>query len=357
MKNIEELLKYMPKEYEKEAKNSGAMQRAREIKSAKELLLLCLVYLYKGLSLMEVSVYASVESIAEISSVNFMKRFGKCGEWFRSIALKLEFAEKVGYGKPAVFDMFRIIAVDASDIVQKGALKLEYHLHYAYDIFNMRTVEYKFTNSKVGETLKNFSSFRSGDIVIADRIYGTMSSILHCMASGADYIFRLKHKAFLLYDESGTELKLNEKLLEASEAESVDFTAYFKKGKKLVPVRICAVKKNSAAIEKSKIRTKKLESKKQMIFSHESKFMSNYIVVATSLSPDIPSSDILELYRYRWQIELFFKRAKSLLQLGNLPNKKEENILAWLDGKMLCALLVELIQAEIVFSPQNQFEF
>ena len=84
--------------------------------------------------------------------------------------------------------------------------------------------------------------------------------------------------------------------------------------------------------------------------------MNNYIVVATSLSSDISSSEILELYRYRRQIELFFKRAKSLLQLGNLPNKKEENILAWLDGKMLCALFVELIQSKVIFPPKEHFE-
>ena len=83
--------------------------------------------------------------------------------------------------------------------------------------------------------------------------------------------------------------------------------------------------------------------------------MNEFIVVATSLSLDICANDILELYRYRWQIELFFKRAKSLLQLGNLPNKKEENILAWLDGKMLCAILVELIQAKVVFSPKELY--
>ena len=355
MNNIAELLKYLLYNYEQAAKSSGAMKRVREIKSASDLMLLCLLYLYKGLSLVEVCVYAAVENIAEISNVNFMKRFARCGAWFREIALNLDFAEKTGYKKPSLFEAFRILAVDASDIIAKGALKLEYHLHYAYDIFNMRTVEYKFTGSKVGETLLNFTGFKSGDIVLADRMYGTITSILHCIESGADYIFRLKHKAFLLYDRAGKEINLNEKLSEASESKSIDFTAYFKKGKRFVPVRICAVKKDAAAIEKNKIRYQKLESRRQRKFSDESKFMGNYIVIATSLSPNISSSDILELYRYRWQIELFFKRAKSLLQLGNLPNKKEENILAWLDGKMLCALLIELIQSEVNFPPKDYF--
>jgi len=84
-------------------------------------------------------------------------------------------------------------------------------------------------------------------------------------------------------------------ILKLFQYKSVDFSAYFKKGKQLVPVRICAVKKDAAAIEKNKIRYRKLESRRQRKFSDESKFMNNYIVIATSLSSDIPSSDILEL--------------------------------------------------------------
>jgi IS4 transposase len=176
---------------------------------------------------------------------------------------------------------------------------------------------------------------------------------MHCLSCGADYIFRLKHNAFFHYGINGNKINLNEKLSQATETENVDISAYFKKGNKLIPVRICAIKKKADDIEKTKTRTKKRESRKCTIYSDDSKLMNNYIVVVTSLPLEISANDILELYRYRWQIELFFKRAKSLLLLGNLPNKKEENIIAWLNGKMLCAILVELIQAKVDFFPQE----
>jgi hypothetical protein len=238
MNNVEELLRHLPNDYETAAKTFGAIKRIREIKSAKDLMLLCLTYLFKGLTLVEVSVYATAESIADISNVNFMKRFAKCGEWFRNIVQNLQYPEIVGYKKPSVFDAFRIIAVDASDIVQRGKLKLEFHLHYAYDIFKMCTIEHKFTTNKVGETLTNFTTFKKGDLVIADRMYGTITSIMHCLACGADYVFRLKHNAFLVYDADGNQINVNEKLSCATETEAVDFCAYFKKGKKLIPIRI-----------------------------------------------------------------------------------------------------------------------
>jgi hypothetical protein len=353
MKNIEKLMSRLPKDYEATAKTTKALVRARGIKNSRDLMLLCLIYLFKGLTLLEVSVYASVENIANISNVAFMKRFAKCRDWFRHIATNLHISERLGYAKPSIFDTFRIIAVDASDIVQRGKLKLEFHLHYAYDIFNMRTVEYKFTNNKVGETLKNFTMFTQGDLIIADRAYGTLTSILHCISLGADYIFRMKYNAFSLYEITGEKFNITKKLADATNTKSVDFIAYFKNGKQLTPIRICAIKKNEDGVAKSEKRIKRRESKNQTTYSDDSKLMNHYIVVATSLQSAISAKDILELYRYRWQVELFFKRAKSLLQLGNLPDRKEENILAWLDGKMLCAMLIESLQAEVDFSPKE----
>ena len=167
----------------------------------------------------------------------------------------------------------------------------------------MSTVEHKFTSNKVGETLKNFSSLKKGDLILADRAYGTITSILHCLTSGADYVFRLKCNAFSLYDADGKRIHLNEKLFGATEDKSIEFTAYFKDGKKLMPIRICAIKKNAEGIAKSEKRIKRHESKNQTTYSDESKIMNHYIVIATSISSDFNADNILALYRYRWLIE------------------------------------------------------
>jgi hypothetical protein len=53
------------------------------------------------------------------------------------------------------------------------------------------------------------------------------------------------------------------------------------------------------------------------------------------------AAQVLELYRCRWQIELAFKRLKSLLQLGQLPKQDPASARAWLQLKLLLALLIE----------------
>jgi len=60
----------------------------------------------------------------------------------------------------------------------------------------------------------------------------------------------------------------------------------------------------------------------------------------------------LSTYRHRWQLELVFKRAKSIMGLGQLPKYSDASSRAWLNGKLLVAMLVEkLWQYAEDFSP------
>jgi IS4 transposase len=64
------------------------------------------------------------------------------------------------------------------------------------------------------------------------------------------------------------------------------------------------------------------------------------------------SPQVLQCYRYRWQIELVFKRFKQIAQLGHLPKYHDESAKAWLYGKLFVALLTEkLIQQARAVSP------
>ena len=57
---------------------------------------------------------------------------------------------------------------------------------------------------------------------------------------------------------------------------------------------------------------------------------------------------MLAPYRLRWQVELAFKRLKSLLGLGELPARRPELARAWLNAKLVLALLVEDAGGELL---------
>jgi Transposase DDE domain len=51
------------------------------------------------------------------------------------------------------------------------------------------------------------------------------------------------------------------------------------------------------------------------------------------------SEQVLEVYRLRWQVELTFKRLKSIAQIGRVTKHDEQSSRAWLYGKLFVALL------------------
>ena len=71
---------------------------------------------------------------------------------------------------------------------------------------------------------------------------------------------------------------------------------------------------------------------------------ARYVILFTTFPTELYSAtEVLEWYRLRWQVELVFKRFKSLAQLGHLPKFDDESAKAWLYGKLLVALLTEKI--------------
>ena len=111
------------------------------------------------------------------------------------------------------------------------------------------------------------------------------------------------------------------------------------------------MRKTPEQIEQVMKKLKLLERKGRI--SDERKLFNEYIVVVTSLDDAITAQQILSVYRLRWQVEIYFKRLKSILDFGELPKKKPENSLSWLNGKLMVALLIESVIAKS-FSPNEK---
>ena len=80
---------------------------------------------------------------------------------------------------------------------------------------------------------------------------------------------------------------------------------------------------------------------------------AEHVLLITSLDADAyPPIRLGELYRVRWQIELAFKRLKSILHMDRLPAKDPRLAKAWIAAHLLLALLIEDTAATMAdFSP------
>jgi hypothetical protein len=75
------------------------------------------------------------------------------------------------------------------------------------------------------------------------------------------------------------------------------------------------------------------------------------LMLLTSLPPSAPAAEVLAAYRLRWQVELAFKRLKSLLGLDRLPVKSAPLARSWLLAHRVFALLIDGTAQELLAVP------
>jgi hypothetical protein len=244
--------------------------------------------------------------------------------------------------------------VDASDAVTRGKSKSTWRLHYVFDLFGFCCTSMELTSQKEGERLTRHS-VKESDIMIADRIYCTMSGIEHVLSRKGDFVIRFKSKAFNVYDENGKPLELLQHLRGLKALENTEVRCFYKHNGKLRPLRMVAMKKDWKAVESCKRKMANKYRGKKKPLQDDTLELNEYIVLATSL--DYTNEQILELYRARWQVEQVFYRLKSLFGYGEVPSKRDDTVKAWFYGKLLLAVLCETILKEMSFSPNIDHDF
>jgi hypothetical protein len=96
---------------------------------------------------------------------------------------------------------------------------------------------------------------------------------------------------------------------------------------------------------------RKASRKPTKISQHSWRAAQSFCVWSRLPAPFEPDQ-ILDSYRLRWQVALGFKRIKSILGFGPLPQKDPASARAWLHGKLFVSLLTEhLMAAADAFPP------
>jgi hypothetical protein len=269
------------------------------------------------------------------------------------MALSLLKHRGVPIEKPEWLSDHRVRTVDASVISEPGSTGTDWRLHYSLHLFGLQCDNFKITRPEVGESLTNFDISR-GDLVVGDRGYCSLRGMNHVRGESGHFLIRYRHRAFELLTPSKSVFPLLSRLGSLRIGEVGDWQLLIS-GEQYEPlgIRLCAIRKSKEAAERSIKNTLRQANKKQRSISPETLELQRYVILLTSASRDaISASQIMEIYRCRWQIEIAFKRLKSIMGLGHLPKKDLESARAWLHGKLLVALLVQAIVDEgRFFSP------
>lgn len=340
----------LPAQWQSKAVELGAVRRLRGFSSVEALLRVLLIHLADGCSLRETVVRARAGDLADVSDVALLKRLRSCGPWFQWMAQELAAGMALPVAGDALHSGRRVRLVDGSSVCEPGATGSTWRLHYALNLQTLSCDEVHVTEASEGESLRHFA-IHAGDVMMADRGFANRRGLRHVVEHKADVVLRLNLTNVPLHDRKGQQLKLMPLLRELAIGQAADWPAWVHDDKGVIGVRVCAYKKTVAqTLAAQKAIRREADRKRQQIRPETLEAAAYVIVLTTLMQPSAQA--IMEFYRRRWQVELAFKRLKSLLQLGHLKKFDKEGAKAWLQGKLLVACLIEtLILTAERFSP------
>ena len=103
-----------------------------------------------------------------------------------------------------------------------------------------------------------------------------------------------------------------------------------------------ALRKTREAIRVGHKSLRQKASKKGRQLQPQTLEFAKYVIVFTTFSEaEFSAAQVPDWYRTRWQVELVFRRFKSLAQLGHLPKREDDSAKAWPVDKLFVALLAE----------------
>jgi hypothetical protein len=347
-----EVQSHLPADFNLEAtaRARGAFMRARGVKNVETLLRLALAYGGCGMSLRETCAWAEAAGIASLSDPSLLVRLVKAAPWLGNLVTAVIAAQaKVPAGRWAGY---RLRALDGTSICQPGADRTTWRLHVGYDLATGQVDQLELTDVHGAENLQRLS-YAPGDIVMGDRYYARPRDLRPVIDAGADFIVRTGWNSLRLLQPDGEPFDLFAALAAQVEQEG-EVRVRIHEGTTGAPppepliLRLVIRRKDPEQAEAEQKRLLKDAKKRGKQPDPRSLEAAKYILILTSLPRGtFSTADVLALYRFRWQIELAFKRMKSLAGLAGLPAKNPELAQAWIYARLIVALIAEQIAGQV----------
>ena len=328
-----------PEGWQQQARQTGAIERQRGITAPAVLLRLFLLHVARGYSLRETAVRAKEAGLATISDVGLLKRLRRSEDWLHWLCTRL--VVENGVQMPSADGQRTVRIVDGTIIKEPGKTGSQWRILYSMRLPDLRCDHLDLTattGAGNGESFARLPVARH-DLILGDAGYCAAPGIQWVVDQGADVLVRINPQSISLQEKRGRKFDLLSHLQALRTAGAIGEWKVTLAGT-AIEGRVCALRKSEEAIRQAHRRIERRASKKQTKTKPETWEYAKYVAVFTTDLSTLTAT-ILEWYRVRWQIELTFKRFKSLAQLGHLPKYDAQSSRAWLYGKLLVALLTQ----------------
>jgi hypothetical protein len=313
----------LPADLEDSARRTSALLRCRNIPDAASLMRLALAYAVTDLSLKDVAAWAVALQVAEITGPGLFYRLREAELWLEHVL-----AQVLDEQLAAAPGGFRLRVVDATVINGPGQKPIQWRAHVSITptTGSLRAVE--LTDDSGGEKFSRHR-FGEGDVVLGDRAYATARGIYAVRQQKAHVLVRFNPTNLRTCDEKRRRLYLAQKEPEVPKVGAVEY-------KVAIPIppeqtRSHKTWDSAKAIAWLPARAIAARTRKGEVIW----------VMTTLPSKQMPALGVLGLYAVRWQIELLFKRLKSLLHLDALPSREGPTAKSWMLARLIAAGLAQ----------------
>lgn len=353
---FDELLRRLPAglDLDQLARRTKAIERQRELTSGTDLLRLALARGPCGLSLSQTAAWAAMLGLARMSDPAVKKRLDKAVEFLNAV-MDCQLAEKAP-GTAVRWPGRSLRNADGSCFREPGSQTTSWRLHAVYDIGRGGFSHLELTDQHGAETIERGAPL-PGEIRIGDRYFARAPSLHRFRqqsANQADFIVRVRWNAFSLIGPDGSDFDLISHLgTRPADMMAHEAMVQARLGPldPPLPLRLIIRRKTPQATEAARKKLHREASRKQKALDPRSLVAAEFMILATSLPAEgYPAEEVLAVYRLRWQIELAFKRLKSLLHMDRLPTHTARASRSWLTAHLIMALLCDDLSQEFLDS-------
>lgn len=300
-----------------------------------------------GLSLRSVASHATRTGLADLGDVSLLGRLRNAGDFLANVLDRLLADRR---GDAPVSGRLHLSLVDGSVLSKPGSKGSDWRVHARYEPARGCFTDLKITEATTAEALCCVA-VRPGDVLVQDRGYARVRNFVHAHASGADFITRIGWRSVKLFDASGDAFDLIASLSDEGPPVA-EHAVQLGMGRAAIPARLIIARKPPEATAGQHKRLHRKASRIGTKTDPRTLKAAGFMLLLTSLPVDMASAaDVLRLYRMRWQVELAFKRMKSLGGLADLQASDPRLARTWLLAHLIAAVIIETSQGEDLDSP------